>query len=275
MRRNGLTEGSRDSSSTARLAVACLAVVSALIVGAHLMGGDHRDCASCPEMVAVSGGVYRMGDESAYASTEERPVHLVKVRPFSMSKYEVTFAEWDACVVAGRCNAEIFDQDWGRGRRPAINVNWDDAQAYVQWLSETTHRRYRLPSEAQWEYAARAGAQTAFPWGDRMLKGRAVCYSECGEEADMSALVGSVAPNAFGLHDLHGNVWEWVEDCWNNTYDAAPVDGSAWHAGDCERHVVRGGGWLSYASELRSSVRMAQPPSIRFNTLGFRVVRID
>lgn len=275
MHANGATAGRHDGRSTLWFAIACLVVISSLILAAHRMGGDRRDCPTCPEMVPISGGAFRMGDETSRANPEERPVHLVEVPGFAMSKYEVTFAEWDACVAAGACSDEIFDQEWGRGRRPVVNVGWDEAQTYVQWLSKITHRIYRLPSEAQWEYAARAGAQTRYSWGDDMLPGRAVCYSECGEEADKSAVVGSTAPNAFGLHDLHGNVWEWVEDCWNDTYDSAPADGSARNDGDCERRVVRGGGWLNYASELRSAVRMAQPTSIHFSSLGFRVVRID
>lgn len=275
MNPNGLAAEASDSRSTVRLAVACLFVISCLIVGAHLMGGDRRDCPTCPEMVPISGGAFRMGDETSVANPEERPVHRVDVPPFAMSQHEVTFAEWDACVAARACSDEIFDQEWGRGDRPVVNVGWDEAQVYVRWLSQTTHKNYRLPSEAQWEYAARAGAQTRYSWGDDMLPGKAVCYSQCGEDADKTSVVGNTQPNAFGLYDLHGNVWEWVQDCWNETYDSAPGDGSARTDGDCERRVVRGGGWLNYASELRSAVRMAQPTSIHFSSLGFRVVRVD
>lgn len=246
-----------------------------LVVAAGSVVDSFRDCADCPEMIRLSEGTFRMGDEKGDGNTDELPVHVVKVPPFSMSKYEVTFVEWDACADTGRCKAGIFDQGWGRGRRPVVNVGWEEAQAYVRWLSAKTGKKYRLPSEAEWEYAARAGTRTAYPWGDEMLPGMGVCHSDCGEAADMSAIVGSAKPNAFGLFDLHGNVWEWVQDCWNETYDGAPADGSAWNKGDCERRVARGGGWLSFSWELRSTVRVAQPSSIHFHTLGFRVVRTD
>lgn len=226
-------------------------------------------------MIGLPGGDLLMGDHAAFGATEEVPVHAVHVKPFQIGKYEVTFDEWDACARSGPCSADIFDQRWGRGRRPVVNVRWDEAQTYVRWLSAQTGKHYRLPTEAEWEYAARAGTRTVYPWGDHMLPGMAVCYSECGEEADKSAVVGSAAPNAFGLHDLHGNVWEWVEDCWNDTYKGAPADGSAWTAGDCERRVVRGGAWLSLSFDVRSSIRTAHPSSIRYSNLGFRVARTE
>lgn len=188
---------------------------------------------------------------------------------------EVTFEEWDACAKAGPCRAKVIDEGWGRGRRPVVHVDWNDAQTYVRWLSTRTGKKFRLLTEAEWEFAARAGARTIYPWGDNMLSGKAVCYSECGEEADKSAVVGSTPPNSFGLYDFPGNVWEWVEDCWHDTYDGAPDDGSAWTGGECAQRVARGGAWLSIAPDVRASIRTPQPSSIRYSNLGFRVASDD
>lgn len=233
-----------------------------------------RDCPDCPEMVRVPSGSFPMGDASGDGNPDELPVHTVKVPALFIGKYEITFDEWDACVEAGECDAKyVLDEGWGRGRRPLINVNWDEVQAYLNWLSKKSGKTYRLPSEAEWEYTARAGTQTSYPWGEEMAAGVGVCYSECGVEAERTAIVGSARPNAFGLYDMHGNVWEWLHDCWNESYAGAPADGSAWTRGDCSRRVTRGGGWLSLSPDLRSAVRSAQPLSIRFHTLGLRVAR--
>ena len=154
---------------------------------------------------------------------DERPVHTVRVERFELSKYEVTFEEYDRFTAAtGRARAD--DEGWGRGRCPVINVTWDDAVAYTQWLSQQTGERYRLPSEAEWEYAARAGTSTAYSWGNEIGRNRANCYG-CGSRWDgrQTAPVGSLSPNGWGLHDMHGNVWEWVQDCWNESYRGAPT----------------------------------------------------
>jgi formylglycine-generating enzyme required for sulfatase activity len=166
----------------------------------------------------------------------------------------LTFAEWDACVAHGDCVPHISDSGWGRGRRPAINVSWYDAQSYVAWLSRITGKEYRLLSEAEYEYAARAGTQTAYPWGDKIGKNNANCV-ECGSQWDgkQTAPVGSFAANGFGLYDMVGNVIEWVEDCYQDSYNGAPVDGAAWTGGDCRGRVVRGGSYGSAADSLRSA----------------------
>jgi len=227
-------------------------------------------------MVSVPGGDFQMGDASTHVgSTEERPVHKVRVRSFRAGRYEVTFDEWQACVDAGACRADLIDEGWGRGRRPLVNVDWNDAQTYVRWLSARTGKKFRLLTEAEWEFAARAGAHTAYSWGDQMVEGNAVCYAGCGEEADKTAAVGTTPPNALGLHDFHGNVWEWTEDCWHDSYDGAPTDGSAWTAGECTQRTARGGAWLNVSSDVRSSIRAPQPTSIRFSNLGFRVASDD
>ena len=194
--------------------------------------------------------------------------------PFAVGKYEVTFAEWDACVAGGGCEGFRPDDVWGRGDRPVINVSWDDGQAYVRWLSREAGEQYRLLSEPEWEYAARAGSQTLYAWGDEIGRDRANCDG-CGSrwEDESTAPVGSFAPNAFGLHDMHGNVWEWVEDCVNNSYAGAPSDGTAWVSGNCEYRVLRGGSWGSDPRILRSAYRGWNSTGNRYNYLGFRVAR--
>ncbi len=199
-----------------------------------------------PEMVVIPGGRFRMGCVSGLnCQDDEKPVHEVRVASFELSKYEVTFEEYDRFIAAtgGR---SPNDKGWGRGRRPVIDVSWEDAVAYAEWLSVQTGERYRLPSEAEWEYAARAGSTTKYGWGNDIGHNRANCGG-CGSQWDdeKTAPVGSFNPNAFGLHDMHGNLWEWVQDCWNGSYQGAPADGSAWTSGDCERRVLRGGSWLT------------------------------
>ena len=177
-------------------------------------------------------------------------------KPFAVSKFELTFAEWDACVAHGDCVPHVSDSGWGRGRQPVINVSWDDAQSYVAWLSRITGKEYRLLSEAEYEYAARAGTQTAYPWGDDIGKNNANCDG-CGSQWDnkQTAPVGSFAANGFGLYDTVGNVWEWTEDCHHNNYNGAPVDGTAWTGDDCSSRVVRGGSWLYGPPDLRAAFR--------------------
>jgi formylglycine-generating enzyme required for sulfatase activity len=238
-------------------------------------GDSFKECRDCPEMIVVSAGRFLMGSPASEGNTSERPQHEVTIsKPFAVSKFEVTFEEWDACVKFGDCNT-AWDQGWGRGRRPAVNVNWDDAQTYVKWLSRITGKTYRLLSEAEYEYAARAGSKTAFPWGaDIKLDGKPMANcSGCGSErgGERTSPVGSFPPNAFGLFDMVGNVWEWTEDCWNPDYEGAPGDGSAWTSGDCNLHVVRGGAWNTGPELLRSANR--GNARLLFYQLGFRVTR--
>jgi len=237
-----------------------------------------RECAKdCPEMIVVPAGEFIMGssddDKSRY--NNEGPQHSVLFsKPFAVSKFEVTFDDWDACVAYGNCDPNISDSGLGRGRHPVINVGSDDAQRYVTWLSKMTGKSYRLLSEAEWEYAARAGRQTAYSWGDEIGSGNANCAG-CGSQWDsrQTAPAGSFAPNAFGLYDMHGNVWEWVQDCFNGDYNGAPANGSAWRTGDCSRQVIRGGSWQSVPRDLRSAVRGRGPSGGRGSGLGFRIAR--
>ena len=239
-----------------------------------------REClVDCPAMVVVSAGEFTMGSPSNEKGRydNEGPQHKVTIaRPFAVSKYAVTFDAWDACVKVGGCPKEgrASDAGWGRGRRPVIYVSWDDAKAYVAWLSKMSGKPYRLLTEAEWEYAARAGTTTAYYWGDEIGKNNANCNG-CGSQWDgrHTAPVGSFAPNAFGLYDMAGNVWQWVEDCYHESYNGAPADGSAWQAGDCKSSVVRGGSWDEDPQLLRSAGRNRGSSSLRDDDLGFRVGR--
>jgi formylglycine-generating enzyme required for sulfatase activity len=168
----------------------------------------------------------------------------------------------------------VSDVGWGRGPRPAINVSWHDAQTYVKWLFRITGKQYRLLSGAEYEYAARAGTRTAYPWGDEIGKGEANCNG-CGSKWDgkLTAPVGSFAANSFGLYDMVGNVWEWTDDCWNPSYQDAPADGSPWTSGDCSVRVIRGGSWINNPSNLRSAFRTGSSAGSLGNDRGFRVAR--
>ena len=240
-------------------------------------GRRFRDCPECPELVVVLSGSYRMGSPSWEAGRDdEGPVHrFTIVKPFAVGVYEVTFGEWDVCRRGGGCSHNPDDRDWGRGLRPVVNVSWDDAQKYVRWLSRETGERYRLLSESEWEYVARAGTETRYHWGHAIGHNRANCRG-CGSrwDARQTSPVGSFSPNAFGLHDVHGNVWEWVEDCWHGDYSGAPRDGGAWTiGGDCSRHVLRGGSWGSGPRGVRSATRIWYTTGSRLNYAGFRVAR--
>ena len=231
-----------------------------------------------PEMVVVPAGAFRMGClQRSGCSRDELPVREVAIpQRFALSKHEIAFADWDACVEAGGCEGYLpGDEGWGRGRRPVIHVNWNDAQSYVSWLSRSTGATYRLPSEAEWEYAARAGTETRYNWGDELRSEHANCRDEtCRDGYANTAPAGSFPANAWGLHDMHGNVFEWVRDCWHgSTYEGAPSDGSAWVEGDCTSRIIRGGAWSSSSDNLRSANRVRDAKGDRGNNLGFRVAR--
>lgn len=246
-------------------------------------GDEIRDCPECPEMVLVPAGEFTMGSPPGEPgrSDDEGPQREVTIAaPFWVGKYEVTFAEWTACVAAGGCGIKPDDAGWGRGSRPVINVSWNDAKQYVGWLSQKSGKTYRLLSEAEWEYAARAGTRAPFslpaPDGsdDIVGKGIANCAG-CGSQWDntKTAPAGSFEANEFGLYDTAGNVWEWVEDCWHDSYHGAPTDGSAWVSGGCATRVLRGGSWDDQPRYLRSALRVWLGPANRFSGLGFRVAR--
>ena len=253
-------------------------------------GESFRDCRECPQMVVVPAGRFNMGspkEEAGRSDDEERQHTVTMARPFAVGKYEVRFDEWLLCVQDGRCRP-VPDEGWGRSLRPVINVSWDDAQRYVDWLADKTGQPYRLLTEAEWEYAARTGTKGPRYWTEQE---NACAYAsvydaqgknkykldwdsfDCDDGYPDPAPVGAFQPNAFGLYDMLGNVWEWVEDCYHDSYQGAPVDGSAWVTKDCEYRVDRGGGWLSIPQFVRSASRLRDSPGIRINRLGFRVAR--
>jgi formylglycine-generating enzyme required for sulfatase activity len=248
-------------------------------------GDSFKECATdCPEMVVVPAGSFMMGWPTTkslftiwgdlYAN--KKPQHNVTIaKPFAVSKFALTFAGWDACAAYGDCDPHISSDSWGRGQQPVINVTWDDAKQYVAWLSQMTGKTYRLLSEAEYEYAARAGTQTAYPWGDDIGKNNANCNG-CGSQWDgkQPAPVGSFEPNRFGLYDMVGNVWAWVEDCWHGNYDDAPADGTVWtEGGNCKSRVVRGGGWDNAPLNLRAANRDRLATDHRVYGFGIRVAR--
>jgi formylglycine-generating enzyme required for sulfatase activity len=245
-----------------------------------------RECAPkqpgkdyCPDMVVIPAGSFVMGGPVQIRDQFEQPLHAVAfAQPFAISKYEVTFDEWDICVEYGDCPADVSDSNFGRGQRPAINVTWDEAQRYAAWLSKMTGKAYRLATESEYEYATRAGTETLYPWGDDIRSDNSAmanCNS-CGSKWDNNTTspVGSFPPNKFGLYDMVGNVWEWTEDCWHPNYNGATTDGSAWTTGgDCSDRVIRGGSRIDHPIMLRSVNRGGLHPGVRLNYLGFRIAR--
>lgn len=237
----------------------------------YTAGHSFRDCDNCPEMVVLPGGLFLMGSppDEPGRGADEGPQREVSIAPFAISKYEVTFAQWDACLADGGCNGySPPDGGWGRGARPVTNVSWQDAQAYLDWLNRRAGGlRYRLASEAEWEYAARAGVRDPYAFGSR------VTATQATFGAQQTTPVGAYTANAFSLFDMHGNVGEWVEDCYAPNYQLAPVDGAAVQADGCERRVYRGGGFADQAEVLRAAARQAAADDARQAALGFRVAR--
>ncbi len=249
------------------------------------------ECEGCPELVAVPAGAFLMGSPASEegGSDVERPRREVTVERFAIGRAEVTFDQWEACVADGYCrsNPTPSDEGWGRGDRPVIHVSWDDVAGeggFLDWLnSKTEGDPYRLPTEAEWEYAARAGTTGPFGFdgpistdranydGDRRYAG-----SPAGVDRGQTVPAGSFPPNGWGVHDMHGNVWEHVQDCWHDDYRGAPTDGSAWMAadgGECARAVLRGGSWADDPLYLRAALRSWGLRDERSAWNGFRVVR--
>jgi formylglycine-generating enzyme required for sulfatase activity len=239
-------------------------------------GDVFQECSECPEMVVIPEGSFSMGSLGGLESNEQ-PQHRVRIpSSFAVGRYEITFGEWDACKSAGGCRYDP-PADVGRGRWPVVYVSWHDAAEYVAWLSKKTGARYRLLSEAEWEYAARAGSATQYPWGDAADHNRAnfAVFVGGSWRAKSTAPVGSFEPNRFGLYDMIGNVYEWVQDCWNDSYSGAPSDGSAWESGNCGQRVLRGGDWYREPYKARSAHRFHTEPRVRVwaSGFGFRVAR--
>jgi formylglycine-generating enzyme required for sulfatase activity len=231
-----------------------------------------RDCPQCPEIVLIAAGAFEMGSTEMFDF--EAPVHQVSIRkPFYIGRREVTFEEWDVCIAEGGCKQRPDDRGMGRARRPAIDLDWDDAKGYTAWLSQKTGHTYRLPSESEWEYVARAGSTTTYPWGKTVDKDKANCIGCTTDPLKKAVDTGSFKPNAFGIYDMTGNAAEWVEDCWNDNYRGAPADGSAWTKPQCRERVLRGGSFNNDPRYLRSAARFKYDHDVRFYTNGFRVVR--
>jgi formylglycine-generating enzyme required for sulfatase activity len=229
---------------------------------------DHfKECDTCPEMVVIPVGSFVMGapDGEDGSTPDERPQHRVVIaRQLAVGRFAVTFDQWDACVAGGGCkNHRPADRGWGRGRRPVINVGWEDARAYVAWLSRHTGKTYRLLSEAEREYVTRAGTRTPFWWGSSISSERAnydaqFAYpvgKDSGVFRGQTVPVDSFAPNPWGVYQVHGNVFEWVEDCWHASHDGAPGDGTPRTSPDCSERVARGGSWNFAPWHLRAANR--------------------
>jgi formylglycine-generating enzyme required for sulfatase activity len=247
-------------------------------------GDTFKDCDECPEMVVVPPGEFMMGSPKSEKNRNkvEGPRHKVTIpKKFAVGQFEVTFDEWDACTADGGCNRySPNDEGWGRGNLPVINVSWDDAKAYVRWLSRKTKKKYRLLSEAEWEYVARAKTNTPFWWGNSISTSQAnydgnyTYNGSKGKYRKKTVPVDSYEANDFGLYNVHGNVYEWVEDCWHKSYHGAPKDGTAWTTGgQCSSRVLRGGSWVSNPEYLRSAYRVWGVTDNRSGNLGFRVSR--
>ena len=247
-----------------------------------------RDCSTCPLMVPVPAGEFMMGspESEIRRGSDEGPQHRVVIaQPFAIAKYEVTFAEWDACVAKGGCSHKPSDEGWGRDKHPVVNISWNDAVQFVKWLASSTGSGYRLPTEAEWEYAARGVTSTSVP-SQPFSTGATIGYKQANYDANfvygLSKIgvyrqktldVGSLPRNPFGLHDMHGNVWEWVQDYYKPDYRGAPADGSAVSSSDCKLRILRGGAWNYYPWTLRSAYRYATPGDVRLNNVGLRVAR--
>jgi formylglycine-generating enzyme required for sulfatase activity len=242
-----------------------------------------QPCPHCPEMVVVPAGNFMMGspyDEPERAS-DEGQFGATIAEPFAVGKFAVTFDEWDACLADGGCNGyQPSDQGWGRGTRPVINVSWDDAKRYAHWLTGKTGRIYRLLSEAEREYVTRAGTTTPFWWGSSITPRQANydgrhAYNGGGrgEYRQKTVPVDSFEPNAWGLYNVHGNVREWTQDCWDKNNSANPGDGSAREIDDCIFRVLRGGYWGHHPWGLRAAARYKEFDGIRYPSVGFRIGR--
>ncbi len=257
-------------------------------------GSVFNDCDTCPVMVVLPAGEFVQGSDKVESGhLDEKPQRTVKIaRSFAVAKTETTFAQWDACVADGKC-PKADDAGFGRGKFPAVNLSWAEAKGYVTWLSAKTGKSYRLLSESEFEYAVRGGTKTPWFWGGNDDKKKTCEFANlhdekgkeahpnyvwshvlCNDGAAENAEVGQYKANPFGLHDMLGNVREWVEDCHQAGYSGAPEDGSARkHEGKCEKRVVRGGAWLDGPSTARSAYRYSEEEGMRNHQTGFRVAR--
>jgi formylglycine-generating enzyme required for sulfatase activity len=278
----------REAADWDEFAAGWQPVPDALDGEAHLPDGAiFQDAPFAPEMIVAPSGAFMMGsppDEDEHRDSEGPQFPVTIEKPLAIGRFPVTFAEWDAAVAAGGVDHKPEDKGWGRGDRPVINVSWEDGQAYISWLRKVTGKDYRLPSEAEWEYASRAGTETPFWWGSSVSTAQAnydgyYTYGsgKKGEHREKTLPVKSFEPNPWGLYQVHGNVWEWCEDVWHDSYTDKPDDlkanGGPWIAGDNGARVIRGGSWLYGPRILRSAFRLWNTPDYRNSGIGFRVAR--
>ncbi len=247
-------------------------IEEAALPAARISAAVIKDCEFCPELVRIPAGSFVMGSDSGHWS--EKPARRVTIaKPFALGRYELTVGQWQACIDAGACQSMPHMQDV-TANSPLHNVSWNEVQVYLKWLRQVTGQPYRLPSEAEWEYAARAGTKTRYWWGDAIGTGKADCDG-CGGPWNRKAplAVGSYAANPFGLYDMSGGVMEWVADCWNPDHHGAPGDASARTDGDCSQRVLRGGSWRHDQSYSTVTSRLSYDASVRYYTNGVRIAR--
>jgi formylglycine-generating enzyme required for sulfatase activity len=231
-----------------------------------------RDCETCPEMVVVPAGLNVMGSK---LHESEMPTRIMRFKkPFAIGRFETTHSEWQACLDAKACTHQPDDHKWGKNRMPVINVNHEMVQGFADWLTRKTGHKYRLPSEAEWEYAARAGSKDNYWFGELIGENKVNCR-KCGApwSGIGNAPVGSFDPNPWGLYDMHGNAFEWVEDCWHDNYQGAPKGPEAWVEDKCQFRVIRGGSWYYYSRMSRSANRQKNPGAVKSYWLSFRLIR--
>lgn len=254
------------------LILAALALTGQALAAEPRPGQTFKDCEACPEMVVIPPGRFTMGSDRG--APEEKPAHPVTIaKPFALSRTEVTFDQWETCRSEGGCAKDPDDHKWGRGSRPVMNLDYAAIRGYLQWLGSKGKRTCRLPSEAEWEYAARGGGGGEYWWGDEIGQGRANCRT-CGAPADDHSTlpVATYPANPFGLHDTAGNVWEWTADCWNPNHEGAPADGSPRLTGNCTEPVMKGGAWYYFPRLSRSAYRAKNHVNLNSYTIGFRVL---
>ncbi len=227
-------------------------------------------CPTCPPMAVVPAGRFVMGDAKAHAGAEKPEVTVTIPRPFALGRTEVSFDQWQACVDDGACRGDLDDHGWGRGSRPAINMTWDDAAAFTAWVGKRSGLTCRLPAEAEWEYAARAGTTTGFWWGNAAGTGNANCR-DCQGGTDHpygSRPAASFKPNPWGLYDMNGNVWEWTGDCWTPNHASASTEDPR----TCRDRVIKGGSWYYFSTMSRASARAKNDARVWSYNIGLRVL---